>query len=71
MAYYKVRMLNKDNLKSCYHAYVTAYDKAEAAQAVRWELLSEEKDDVIDAITEISEEEYLDGYKNFGDGIRR
>lgn len=70
MAYYKIRMKDKDTYKP-YHAYVSAYDKTEARQAVRCELLNDEKDDVIDGITEITEQEYIEGYAEFGDGIRR
>ena len=67
--YYKIRMLNKDNLQP-YHVYVSAFDKAEAKQMVRNELLDEEKEDMIDAIIEISEKEYAEGYRKFGDGVR-
>lgn len=67
MAYYKIRMVSDVNT---YHAYVSANDKTEARQAVRFELLEDEKEDIIDAITEIAEEEYRKGYKLFGEGVR-
>lgn len=71
MGYYKIRMLDKDNLKKKYHAYVSAFDKTEAREAVRYELLNDEKEDIIDGIIEISQEEYEEGYKNFGNGERK
>ena len=37
---------------------------------VRYELLDDEKGDVIDTVEEITEEEFVEGYKNFGDGVR-
>lgn len=70
MAYYKVRMLDVDHLDISYHVYLTAFNKIEAREAVRYELLEVEQEDVIDAITEISEEEYLKKREAFIDGER-
>ena len=53
-----------------YNAYTTAYNKKEAVYNIRNELLDDEQGDEILAITEIDEEEYIEGYKQFGDGIR-
>ena len=71
MGYFKILMRDKDNPKREYNAYVPGFDKNEAIQAVRYELLDDEKDDEIFAITEIPEEEYLKGYKEFGEGFRK
>ncbi len=70
MAYYKLRMIPRNGECKPYHAYTTGYDKSEASINVRDELLSGETFDVIDAITEISEEEYNKGYAEFGNGVR-
>ena len=70
MAYYKVRMLNNNDIKNIYHVYVSAYNKAEAKVVARYEQLDYEREDIIDAIIEISEKEYEIGYKKYGDGIR-
>lgn len=67
MAYYKIRMVSDVNT---YHVYVSANDKTEARQAIRYELLEDEKEDIIDAITEITKEEYEKGYQLFGQGER-
>lgn len=53
-----------------YNAYATGYAKAEAIFNIRCELLPDEADDGIFCITEIDEDEYIEGYKRFGDGIR-
>lgn len=68
--YFKVKLLDRFNLKRSYHAYVSAFDKKEARQMVRYELLDDEKGDVIDVVEEITKEEFVEGYKNFGDGVR-
>lgn len=70
MGYYKIRMLDKNNLKRKYHAYVQAYNKMEAKEEIKYELLDDEKDDIVDGIMEISEEEYVEGYRKFGDVVR-
>ena len=70
MPYYKVRMLYKDNYNKSYNVYVLAFDKKEAKQIARNELLEDEKDDVIDAVQEISQIEYIKGCDAFGNGIR-
>ena len=69
MAYYKVRMRERDS-DGFYYTYVSAYNKKEVPYALRCELLDDEKEDIVDAVSEISEEEYEEGYKRFGDGER-
>lgn len=68
MAYWKVRMI--DDNSNIYHAYTTGYDKYEASLNVRDELLNDEKNDYLDWITEITEEEYEKGYAEYGNGVR-
>ncbi len=69
MAYYKVRMKDRNTFK-CYHAYISAFDEAEARKSIKYELLDEEQEDIVDAVIKISKEEYEEGYKRFGDGER-
>lgn len=72
MAYYKALMFFYDDEgRHEYYAYAEAHDKTEAPQTIREELLDDEKEDNIDCITEITEEEFVKGYKDFGDGVRR
>ena len=68
--YYKVRIKYYDNGEHIYNAYVMAFDKKEASINVRYELLEDEKEDFIDDIIEITENEYLEGVKEFGNGVR-
>ena len=53
-----------------YNAYTTGYNKEEARQNIRDELLEDEKEDEIMCITQIDEDEYIKHYKEFGNGVR-
>lgn len=70
--YYKVRFVwnDEDNNRHEYYAYTTANNKDEARENVVCELTDNERDDRIDAVIEITEEEYVKGYREFGNGIR-
>ena len=71
MAYYKALMTAFDDEgRHEYWAYGEAYDKKEARLAIRDELLDYEKDDYMEMPTEITEEEFVKGYKEFGNGVR-
>jgi len=53
-----------------YYAFTTGYDRSEAQKNLKSELIGEEKEDQIFTIEPISEEEYKEGMRRFGEGER-
>lgn len=66
--YYRLRMCTENGTE--YYAYTTANNKEEAREAIRDELLQDEKEDRIIVVVPISEKEYDVGYKQFAYGER-
>lgn len=54
-----------------YNAYTTGYDRKEARSNIRSELLADEADDEIISVMQIDEDEYVNGCKEYGNGVRR